>query len=323
MKDNLAEKYLGAISSHRIYHLMNKTPNTRYQYLFVSIFSAVFLFLAKESNAQLIVSMNLSKTNYITYEPIVATVTVYNRAGNDIVLGGPKGRGWMSFDVYRDGQLLSPRSVDGGFETMLLKAGRSVTKKVDINRLYPVSDYGSYTINASVYFPPRRSYFSSKKSRINVTDARAFWKQSFGFSQGRNKLASFRQFSLHEHRESANSALYVRLRETKGTKVYCTFSLGRFINVRKPQATIDAQNRLHVMHMISPRIYSHARVSPEGAFLGNEYFRETADTRPSLVIDEGGTVKVVGGIAYDPNKPPEAEQQPRSASELPPGLQSN
>jgi len=319
----LAEKYLGAISSHRIYHLMNKTPNTRYQYLFVSIFSAVFLFLAKESNAQLIVSMNLSKTNYITYEPIVATVTVYNRAGNDIVLGGPKGRGWMSFDVYRDGQLLSPRSVDGGFETMLLKAGRSVTKKVDINRLYPVSDYGSYTINASVYFPPRRSYFSSKKSRINVTDARAFWKQSFGFSQGRNKLASFRQFSLHEHRESANSALYVRLRETKGTKVYCTFSLGRFINVRKPQATIDAQNRLHVMHMISPRIYSHARVSPEGAFLGNEYFRETADTRPSLVIDEGGTVKVVGGIAYDPNKPPEAEQQPRSASELPPGLQSN
>lgn len=319
----MAEKYLRAISSHRIYHLMNKTPNTRYQYLFVSIFSAVFLFLAKESNAQLIVSMNLSKTNYITYEPIVATVTVYNRAGNDIVLGGPKGRGWMSFDVYRDGQLLSPRSVDGGFETMLLKAGRSVTKKVDINRLYPVSDYGSYTINASVYFPPRRSYFSSKKSRINVTDARAFWKQSFGFSQGRNKLASFRQFSLHEHRESANSALYVRLRETKGTKVYCTFSLGRFINVRKPQATIDAQNRLHVMHMISPRIYSHARVSPEGAFLGNEYFRETADTRPSLVIDEGGTVKVVGGIAYDPNKPPEAEQQPRSASELPPGLQSN
>ena len=319
----MAEKYLGAISSHRIYHLMNKTPNTRYQYLFVSIFSAVFLFLAKESNAQLIVSMNLSKTNYITYEPIVATVTVYNRAGNDIVLGGPKGRGWMSFDVYRDGQLLSPRSVDGGFETMLLKAGRSVTKKVDINRLYPVSDYGSYTINASVYFPPRRSYFSSKKSRINVTDARAFWKQSFGFSQGRNKLASFRQFSLHEQRESANSALYVRLRETKGTKVYCTFSLGRFINVRKPQATIDAQNRLHVMHMISPRIYSHARVSPEGAFLGNEYFRETADTRPSLVIDEGGTVKVVGGIAYDPNKPPEAEQQPRSASELPPGLQSN
>ena len=319
----MAEKYLGAISSHRIYHLMNKTPNTIYQYLFVSIFSAVFLFLAKESNAQLIVSMNLSKTNYITYEPIVATVTVYNRAGNDIVLGGPKGRGWMSFDVYRDGQLLSPRSVDGGFETMLLKAGRSVTKKVDINRLYPVSDYGSYTINASVYFPPRRSYFSSKKSRINVTDARAFWKQSFGFSQGRNKLASFRQFSLHEHRESANSALYVRLRETKGTKVYCTFSLGRFINVRKPQATIDAQNRLHVMHMISPRIYSHARVSPEGAFLGNEYFRETADTRPSLVIDEGGTVKVVGGIAYDPNKPPEAEQQPRSASELPPGLQSN
>ena len=302
---------------------MNLVSQSKHRYFFVSVFFTLILFVAKESNAQLIVNMNLPKTNYLSYEPMVATVTVYNRAGNDVVLGGPKGRGWMSFDVYRDGQLLSPRSFDGGFETMLLKAGRSVTKKVDINRLYPVADYGSYTINASVYFPPRRSYFSSKKRRINVTDARAFWKQSFGFSQGRNKLASFRQFSLHEHRESANSALYVRLRETKGTKVYCTFSLGRFINVRKPQATIDSQNRLHVMHMISPRIYSHARVSPEGAFLGNEYFRETTETRPSLVIDAGGSVKVVGGIAYDPNKPPEAENQPRSASELPPGLFSN
>ena len=302
---------------------MNLVSQSKHRYFFVSVFFTLILFVVKESNAQLIVNMNLPKTNYLSYEPMVATVTVYNRAGNDVVLGGPKGRSWMSFDVYRDGQLLSPRSFDGGFETMLLKAGRSVTKKVDINRLYPVADYGSYTINASVYFPPRRSYFSSKKRRINVTDARAFWKQSFGFSQGRNKLASFRQFSLHEHRESANSALYVRLRETKGTKVYCTFSLGRFINVRKPQATIDAQNRLHVMHMISPRIYSHARVSPEGAFLGNEYFRETTETRPSLVIDAGGSVKVVGGIAYDPNKPPEAKNQPRSASELPPGLLSN
>ena len=302
---------------------MNLVSQLKHRYFFVSVFFTLILFIAKESNAQLIVNMNLPKTNYLSYEPMVATVTVYNRAGNDVVLGGPKGRGWMSFDVYRDGQLLSPRSFDGGFETMLLKAGRSVTKKVDINRLYPVADYGSYTINASVYFPPRRSYFSSKKRRVNVTDARAFWKQSFGFSQGRNKLASFRQFSLHEHRESANSALYVRLRETKGTKVYCTFSLGRFINVRKPQATIDAQNRLHVMHMISPRVYSHAKVSPEGAFLGNEYFRETTETRPSLVIDAGGSVKVVGGIAYDPNKPPEAKNQPKSASELPPGLLSN
>ena len=266
---------------------MNLVSQSKHQCFFVSVFFTLILFVTKESNAQLIVNMNLPKTNYLSYEPMVATVTVYNRAGNDVVLGGPKGRGWMSFDVYRDGQLLSPRSFDGGFETMLLKAGRSVTKKVDINRLYPVADYGSYTINASVYFPPRRSYFSSKKRRVNVTDARAFWKQSFGFSQDRNELASFRQFSLHEHRESANSALYVRLRETKGTKVYCTFSLGRFINVRKPQATIDAQNRLHVMHMISPRIYSHARVSPEGAFLGNEYFRETTETRPSLVIDAG------------------------------------
>ena len=117
---------------------MNLVSQSKHRYFFVSVFFTLILFVTKESNAQLIVNMNLPKTNYLSYEPMVATVTVYNRAGNDVVLGGPKGRGWMSFDVYRDGQLLSPRSFDGGFETMLLKAGRSVTKKVDINRLYPL-----------------------------------------------------------------------------------------------------------------------------------------------------------------------------------------
>ena len=273
------------------------------------------------AKAQLMVQMKLQKTHYLAYESMQATVTINNRSGHDVVLGGPKNSSWLNFDVYRDGQLLSPRSSGGArFSPILLASGKSVVKKVDIAQIYPVSDYGSYSISATAYFPPLRKYFSSPRQRANVTDSRAFWKQSVGVSRGRYKLASFREFSLHEHRDSNSSAIYVRLRETKGTRVYCTFSLGRFINVRKPQATVDAENRLHVMHMISPHIYSHSRVSPDGKFLGNKYYRAVANNRPTLTINTGGSVKVVGGIAYDPEKKQTAQYRTRSAAELPPGL---
>jgi len=284
----------------------------------IGVFAA---FNPGSAKAQLMVQMKLQKTHYLAYEPMTATVTINNRSGHDVVLGGPKSSSWLSFDVYRDGQLLSPRSSGGArFSPVLLASGKSIVKTVDIAQIYPLSDYGSYSISAAAYFPPLKKYFSSPRQRANVTDSRAFWKQSVGVSRGRFKLASFREFSLHEHRDSNSSAIYVRLREVKGTRVYCTFSLGRFINVRKPQATVDSENRLHVMHMISPRIYSHARVSPDGQFLGNDYYRAVANNRPTLTINTGGGVKVVGGIAYNPDKKETAENRIRSAAELPPGL---
>ena len=279
------------------------------------------IFNADKAKAQLMVQMKLQKTHYLAYEPIRATVTINNRSGHDVVLGGPRGSSWLSFDVYRDGQLLSPRSAGGArFSPVLLASGKSVVKTIDVAQIYPLSDYGSYSISAAAYFPPLKKYFSSARQRANVTDSRAFWKQSVGVSQGRYKLASFREFSLHEHRDSDSSAIYVRLREAKGTRVYCTFSLGCYLSVRKPQATVDAENRLHVMHMISPHIYSHARVSPDGNFLGNDYYREVANNRPTLTIDPSGSVRVAGGIAYDPNKKKTAEYRGHSATDLPPGL---
>ena len=108
---------------------MVTTSQTRHLSLIIASISMAVISVTHKADAQLIVEMKLPKTHYLSYEPMIANVTVYNRAGNDLILGGPKGKGWMTFDVYRDGQLLSPRSIGGKFETMLLKSGRSITKK--------------------------------------------------------------------------------------------------------------------------------------------------------------------------------------------------
>ena len=63
-----------------------------------------------------------------------------------------------------------------------------------------------------------------------------------------------------------------------------------------------------------------ARFSPDGHFLGNDYYREVANNRPTLTIDTGGSVRVAGGIAYDPDKKKTAKYKTHSAADLPPGL---
>ena len=78
---------------------MNLTHRFKCQSFLILVSLSGLLFSLEESKSQLIVDMKLKKTNYLAYEPMEASVTVYNRAGNDIVLGGPKGRGWMTFDV--------------------------------------------------------------------------------------------------------------------------------------------------------------------------------------------------------------------------------
>ena len=52
---------------------MNLVSQSKHRYFFVSVFFTLILFVSKESNAQLIVNMNLTKTNYLSYEPMVAT----------------------------------------------------------------------------------------------------------------------------------------------------------------------------------------------------------------------------------------------------------
>ena len=155
-----------------------------------------------------------------------------------------------------------------------------------------------------------------------MSEPRSFWKQSVGVSEGRDKLASFREYSLMEHRSQTNSELYMRLRETGDGAVFATYSLGRYLTVRKPQATVDAQNRLHVLHMVGPRIYQHSQIAPDGSFLGAEMFREGPRDRPTLMIDPGGVVEARGGLAYDPSAPQSVstEAPARLASDRPPGL---
>ena len=290
--------------------------------LFATLLGFALLLAGTENaSAQLGVEMSLNNTDYVSHESVKATVKVHNRSGQDVVLP----QGWLTFDVYNGSRMLSGhRGAAGGMPPFVLGAGKSITKVVSINSLYPVYDWGNYRVNASVYYPPLRNYFTSKPKRFTVTDPKPFWSESIGVSQGRNKLSSFRIYELIEHRGLKRTEIYVRLRDAKGGRIYATYSIGRYINVTKPQATIDSQNRLHVMQMAGRQIYQHSTINSEGSFLGAQYYKGGRE-RPTLMIDGSGIVKVKGGTVYDPAAEQRAAaaasaSRGRMATDRPPGL---
>ena len=51
------------------------------------------------AHAQYEVTLHMSKIEYVAQEPMVAKVTITNRSGADVILGGPSGKAWLSFNV--------------------------------------------------------------------------------------------------------------------------------------------------------------------------------------------------------------------------------
>jgi hypothetical protein len=74
---------------------------------------------------------------------------------------------------------------------------------------------------------------------------------------------------------------------------------------------------MHVLYLITPAIWGHARIAPDGTFIGRDLYKGTELGDPGLAKLEDGSVRAVGGILYDPKKQAEEQKQIRKASERP------
>ncbi len=288
---------------------------------------ALFFFavMAGAARAQLLVTLDIPKKVFVAYENMDATVTISNRSGSDVILGGPNGTNWMTFEVLARNSILSPLRTGMQLRPVVLKNGASLVKQINLIREYPMADFGTYKIVASVYYPPLNRYFSSQQQKINVTKGRTMWKQGYGVAQGSNAPAAFREFSLMGFRQADREDLYVGVRDQRTQRVLKTYSLGRVLAVGDPRATVDSENRLHVLHMGAPKVYVHSIVDADGDLVSQDIYKETEQNRPTMMVDNRGVVSVRGGQQYDPQAQAAARlagQEPveRMASELPEGL---
>jgi hypothetical protein len=271
--------------------------------------AGVMLVASQVAFGQIQVELKFPRLQFISYEPVYATVGITNLAGRDIELQDADGQNWFGFDVTgSEGQLIS--TIGSSSQAPLqIAAGQRVTQKVNITPLFAIHDLGLYHVRAHIYFRDLGKFFYSPGRVIEVTDARPIWQQTVGVPEGAGPGGA-RTYSLLTNRFPDHTSLYVRVADKETGIVYATYSLGTMILYEDPKPQIDPENKLHVLHCSGPRTWSYAVIGVNGELITHSSFIETK-SRPHLVRSNNGTIDVHGGILDVPVAPNEQKQVPK------------
>ncbi|MEM1440838.1 MAG: hypothetical protein AAGF67_00750 [Verrucomicrobiota bacterium] len=286
-----------------------------------TIFAGVFL-LAPRAEAQIQVELELDRSLYVAHEPITGTLTLVNRAGQDLIFGDSGGMSWLDFTVTDGrGHLITPVRNQLNERPVVLSSGQTYEHKVTINRYYPMSSIGQYRVRANVSFPQINRVFQSKTMSVQVTEGQPIWSQIVGVPQGHPRAGTYREFSLMTYYHGARSkALYFRLKDSDSGMVFKTYPIGDYMSLRKPTYAIDRQNQLHVLHMTGPQRYKYTVIDIDGDPRKQEKYYEKEGNRPQIKSNDFGDVSIVGGFSEEEMSTPYEHTEFRRLSERPPGL---
>lgn len=281
------------------------------------LFALILCLCCGQARAQYVTNLTLMKNQFLTGEPVVAVVSVTNRSGDNVIVGGHGSKNWLQFEITQStGQRLSPVEI-GSEEPITLPAGGTTKHTVEISGGYSTSSLGSFTIVANVLHPLSGEYFMSNKVRMTITDSKPnMFDQPFGVPQGFDGAGRQRRYQVILFRELDDLQLYCRITDDRSGSYIATFLLGPAMMAVQPQISIDVHNKLHVLFLAMPHVFCHVIVNPDGKVRQRNYYRDPEGDRPSLVMTQGGA-QVVGGESFDPSAPPPKKKALRKASDRP------
>ena len=267
------------------------------------------MLLAGTARGQIQVELKLKRTQYVAYEPVIASVQITNLAGRDIELRDDGGQQWFGFEITAaESRLLAPENRLAE-PPLSIQAGQSVTRKINLTPLYPIQDLGAYHVRANVFFADLNKFFYSERKVFQVGDARPIWQRTVGVPDGVPGAGGVRTFSLLSNRFPDHTKLYARVEDKTTGAVYSTYPLGRVIQYDEPQVELDRSNELHVLHCAAPRTWAYSHINLNGQLVAQSKFMETK-TRPRLRRATDGAIAVRGGMLDVPLAP--SAQRPGS-----------
>lgn len=272
--------------------------------------------LTAVANAQVQVSLRLMKKELMAGEAVPATITLTNNSGRELTLRGDGRISWLDCVIKNDkGMPISPRG-DAQFGPVVIPAGQSLSRRVDLNQYYRLTELGAYSVYAVVRpnMQDRQEAFMSNRLLFNVTTGQRYWHQKYGYS------GQTREFVVLTNPGEQLTQLYVQVLDANlGTPIR-TIVLGSVLTFREPMITLDGQQILHVLALVSPTMWRHSRVSPAGDLISQELHQRGARGEPSLLTFGDGSVQVSNSVRYDDKAASEERAKARKASDRPPGI---
>jgi hypothetical protein len=287
------------------------------------VWFTVLLALAPVLHAQIEVSLKISRRLFMAYEPIVATVTITNLAGRDILLQDAEGQKWFGFSITNSEESpVPPRDMNYQVSPLSVPAGQSVKRKVNLNELYPVNDFGLYRVRASIYFADMHKYFSSTPAGVEISEGKVVWRQVVGVPEGQEGAGSNRVITLLTFRQLKDNELYARIEDPDAGIMFCTHPIGRVLVEEAPQVVLDDQNQVHVLQLVGPKTYTYTRIGLNGEVMEQTSYNQLK-SKPHLKKIANGNVAVAGGQLEEPIAAEAGTAKVPKLSDRPPGLPGN
>ena len=251
-------------------------------------------------SAQLQVDIKLKRALYISYEPILITVSLTNLSGNPLPLSDANGNHWFGFQIETlDGRPIAPRSLGYTNEPLVLQSGQKLSRTVNLTPLFPIGEYGGYRIRAAIYAATLKRYFNSPPLNIEITDGRPIFQETVGVPEGMPGAGETRNITVLTHRLPNSTQLYVRIENTKGGTVFCTHRLGRLVSYGTPEILLDKKNQIHVLQNVAPKAFLYSHIGLNGEVLGRKTYSQIVK-RPILRESPDGTIQVIGAQEINP-----------------------
>jgi len=267
------------------------------------------------AHAQLVTSLQLSKSQYVAGEPIIAQIAVTNHSGQELLFRGDTRLPWIDFVVKSaSGNPVSARG-QNVFGSQKLPAGGSMKTDIDLGRYYLLAESGNYSVSAIVRNPDARiDGVATNKVFFTVSPGRPYWTQKVGIL---GKPGETREYRLLNFSAGQNSQFYVQVIDDRTGRSLTTFPLGDALLVRKPMTTVDRQQHMHVLYLGTPTMWVHCEVDTDGKLVNRQIHQRGAQGDPQLLTQPDGSVSVGNSIPYDPKAVAEARAKLRKISDRP------
>lgn len=257
--------------------------------------------------AQLDVDIEIKRRTFMRGEPIEVTVGIRNLAGKDVMLRDAGNRQWFGFEIVRGNDTpVGPLAADYKNDPLVVLSGDAVSHKVDLLKLYPLAEFGTYKVRAAIYFAETGKYLTSELVRLDISDGRKLWSKTVGVPVSREGGGEYRTVALLSFQQPKESTLYARVEDQATGNILGTYPLGRLVSGTTPAPEFDMDNTLHVLHLVGPGQYYLSKIGVNGEWLGQTVW-SSAKGRATVRRKEDGRMVVVGATRADvapPSAPP-------------------
>lgn len=276
---------------------------------------AAALVCASSAQAQLATSLKLLKNQHLAGEPVIAVVTITNHAGRELVFRSDGRFQWLDFVVKTsNGNPVNSRG-KAIFGAMKIGAGQTMAREVDLSQHFQLDQPGNFSVSAVVHLPGN-SNAASQTNRVmfNQSPGRIYWSQRVGVS---GSSSNTREFRLLNFSGDSKTHIYAQIVDGRTGQFVRTFLLGDVLMLRKPLATVDRQQRMHVLFLGSPTMWVHCVVNTDGKVVERQIHQRGPQGDPQLLTFGDGTVRVANSIPYDAKAAAEEKAKVRKASDRP------